>query len=148
MRNVLKSLMLASVIPAAMAFATPAFADFNVCNRSTSRVDVAVGYNNPQRGWISVGWYVIEPGACHRALTGSVADDDVYVYAMANDGRFWSARNDQRGGWFCVQNRRFEVSLDDVQQNNVINCDGVGRARQFIRVNTNGNENFRFNLDD
>jgi len=148
MRNLFKSTMLAAVAAGGIAAATPAAADFTVCNRSNTRVDVALGYNNPQQGWISVGWYVVEPGDCNRALTGSVADDAVYVYAMGNDGRFWQAQRNQQGGWFCVQNRRFTVRLDDVQRNNVINCDGNGRSRQFIRVNTNGNDNFRFNLDD
>jgi len=145
----MRKLVLAAAFPVAVAFASPAMADFTVCNRSDTRVDVAVGYNNAQRGWMSVGWYVINPGRCHRALTGTVADDDVYVYAQGNDGRRWSARRGQTGGWFCIAQRRFSMTLDRVQRNNVINCRRAGmQDRQFIRVNTRGNDNFRFNLDD
>ena len=50
--------------------ALPAQADLKMCNKTTSRVGVALGYKDKE-GWATEGWWTIEPAEvpvrCSRA---------------------------------------------------------------------------------
>ena len=49
-----------AVLVAAMACADIARADLKLCNNTTNRVGVALGYKD-QQGWASEGWWNIGP---------------------------------------------------------------------------------------
>ena len=38
------------------AGASPALADFKLCNNTSSRIGVAIGYKD-DKGWVSEGWW-------------------------------------------------------------------------------------------
>ena len=40
--------------------ATPARADLRMCNLTTSRIGIAIGYRD-QQGWVTEGWWNIAP---------------------------------------------------------------------------------------
>jgi uncharacterized membrane protein len=69
----------------AFAFSGPARADFRVCNNTTSRVGVAIGYKDKE-GWATEGWWNL-PGhsGCEVILRGTLASRYYYIYAVDYD---------------------------------------------------------------
>ncbi len=43
-----------------------AHADLKLCNKTESRVGVALGYKDKQ-GWVTEGWWTVEPQKCVHA---------------------------------------------------------------------------------
>jgi len=46
-------------------FATPAAADFRLCNNTGSRVGIALGYKDAD-GWTTEGWWNLSARTCER----------------------------------------------------------------------------------
>jgi uncharacterized membrane protein len=69
------------ILAAALAaIAIPARAQLNLCNRTSYRVDAAIGLQVADA--ISTrGWFQIDPGQCRRVLEESGTRDLVYVHA-------------------------------------------------------------------
>jgi uncharacterized membrane protein len=72
--------------------ATPASADFRLCNNTNSRIGVALGYKDND-GWATEGWWNLPARNCDTLLRGSLAARFYYIYAVDYDhGGEWSAR--------------------------------------------------------
>ena len=52
--------------------AGPAHADFRLCNNTSSRVGVSVGYRD-QQGWLTEGWWNVSARSCEAILKGPLA---------------------------------------------------------------------------
>ena len=90
---------------AMLAAATPAHADFRVCNTTQSLVGVAIGYR-ASTGWVTEGWWHIDGSSCKTLIEGALSSRYYYLYA----------EDAQRGGrWdgpvnMCVAEREFKIA--------------------------------------
>ena len=62
-------LCLTACVFAASLASTPARADLKLCNTTSSRVGVAIGYRDVQ-GWASEGWWNVASHTCETLLKG------------------------------------------------------------------------------
>lgn len=62
----------------------PAEASLRICNKTASRVGVAVGYKDEQ-GWVTEGWWNMVPGACETLIEGPLAARYYYLRAVDYD---------------------------------------------------------------
>jgi uncharacterized membrane protein len=73
-------LVLLAATIGALAAASPAHAELTLCNRTSYRMDVAIGLE--QRANVTTrGWFRIDPGQCRQAVNGPLDADMVYVHA-------------------------------------------------------------------
>jgi len=86
------------------AFATPAAADFRLCNNTASRVGVAVGYKDSE-GWSTEGWWNLPSRTCETVLKGNLVARFYYVYAIDYDhGGEWIGQ-----AFMCTRDKEFTI---------------------------------------
>src|ERR1700730_17115484 len=68
------------------AYATPAAADFRLCNNTGSRVGIAIGYKDGD-GWTTEGWWNLSARSCDTLLKGALVARFYYIYAIDYDRR-------------------------------------------------------------
>jgi uncharacterized membrane protein len=119
------------------AASSPAFADLRLCNTTTSRVGIAIGYKTAE-AWRSEGWWNVKPGACETLLNGNLSSRYVYIYAQDYDrGGEWSGTS-----YLCTQDRQF--TIDGVE-----NCLARGYDRmKFFEVDTGEQKSWTVQLTD
>lgn len=90
---------------AGLALASSAVqADFRVCNKTASRVGVAVGYKDNDR-WSTEGWWNLAANSCETLLRGPLVARFYYVYAIDYDrGGEWSGKS-----FMCSRDREFTI---------------------------------------
>ena len=99
----IRSLLLAAAL-FGIDGATSAFADLRLCNMTSSRVGVAIGYREPQ-GWVSEGWWNLRPNACETLIRGTLTSRFYYVYAQDYDrGGEWAGRTP-----LCTRDKEFLI---------------------------------------
>jgi len=101
-RALLPALLIA---PALVVLAPdPAAADFRLCNRSTSRVGIALGYKDGN-AWSTEGWWNIGPNSCETLLRGDLVARYYYVYAIDYDlGGEWAGK-----AFMCTREKEFTI---------------------------------------
>src|SRR5215207_7098534 len=90
-------LAIAVVTIAFLSATAPGQAEFRVCNKSTERVDVALGYDGGRKGWIAEGWWGVGVGKCVTLLGGRLNNRYYYLYAKGDDGNEWDGEEDEGG---------------------------------------------------
>src|ERR1700728_585726 len=86
------------------ASAGPAAGDFRLCNNTSSRVGVAVGYKDAD-GWTTEGWWNLPSRTCETVLKGNLVARFYYVYAIDYDrGGEWTGRH-----YMCTRDREFTI---------------------------------------
>jgi len=65
--------------------ATPARADFRVCNKTHALINIAVG-TDAGEAFKTEGWWVATPGSCATPVRGPLKSRFVYLYATDIDG--------------------------------------------------------------
>jgi uncharacterized membrane protein len=89
---------------AAPSVASPARADFHMCNNTGSRVGVAVGYKDSE-GWITEGWWNLSARTCETLLKGTLIARYYYIYAIDYDrGGEWSGQ-----AFMCTREKEFTI---------------------------------------
>ncbi|WP_371347630.1 DUF1036 domain-containing protein [Ancylobacter sp. IITR112] len=84
--------------------AAPAAADFRLCNRSSSRVGIALGYKDGN-SWATEGWWNIGANSCETLLRGDLVARFYYVYAIDYDlGGEWSGK-----AFMCTREKEFTI---------------------------------------
>lgn len=80
-------------------------ADFRVCNATQQLVGVAIGYR-ARAGWITEGWWHVEPTKCKTLIEGALASRYYYLYAedALRGGRWEGPIN------MCVAEREFKIT--------------------------------------
>ena len=97
-----RSSLLAGILLVALAH--PAAADFRLCNNTSSRVGVAVGYKDAD-GWATEGWWNLAARTCDTLLRGGLVARFYYVYAVDYDrGGEWSGR-----AYMCTRDKEFTI---------------------------------------
>ena len=131
------------------AGASPSYAFLRVCNKAVERVNVAVGYNSKDYGWTSEGWWQLSTGDCKDLITGDLTNRYYYVYADDDTDGTWEAKDDQKGGFFCVSDNKFTYHNRDYTDGDKIDCDHGGLDSQhFFEVDTGDSSDFTHNLTD
>ncbi|MCF8477747.1 MAG: DUF1036 domain-containing protein [Pseudolabrys sp.] len=100
-----------SCIAAACAVftATAARAELNLCNRTSYRMDVAIGLEK-QANAATRGWFRVDPGQCRQVIEGPLDADMVYVHARTPP-IYGSAPLPQNGNFdFCIRDGDFDIA--------------------------------------
>jgi uncharacterized membrane protein len=118
-------------------FAMPAAADLKICNSTTGRVGVALGYQGA-KGWVSEGWWTIAGESCETLLKGKPKSRIFYVYAVDYDrGGEWAGQT-----FMCTDDKAFVI------QGNA-DCERRGHKRAgFMEVDTNNSHDWTIRLGD
>jgi uncharacterized membrane protein len=86
------------------ASSAPAAADFRLCNNTSSRVGVAVGYKDAD-GWSTEGWWNLPSRTCETVLKGNLVARYYYVYAIDYDhGGEWMGQ-----AFMCTRDKEFTI---------------------------------------
>jgi uncharacterized membrane protein len=77
---------------------------FRLCNKTASRVGVAVGYKDGA-DWTTEGWWNLASDACETLLPGSLISQYYYIYAVDYDrGGVWSGK-----ATMCTRDKMFTI---------------------------------------
>jgi uncharacterized membrane protein len=126
-----------------VASVSPSLADFRICNYTNSTADAAIGYKDPERGWMSKGWWVVRPEKCATVLTGDLRNRYYYVYARDEQGRRWQGGDGWEFGTFCI-NRAKAFTAD---QREYRHCDEYGLGTRLFRlVDTGKDKDYAFDM--
>ncbi len=127
-----------SLALAALLFAsTAALADFRICNRTESRVGVALGYKDGEH-WTTEGWWNLPPGTCETLVRGTLIARYYYVYAQDYDqGGEWSGK-----AYLCTRDKEFTIQ-------GIADCLARGYNRTgFFEVDTLDQKNWTVQLTE
>lgn len=86
-----------------------AHADLRICNKTSSRIGIAVGYKE-QQSWVTEGWWNLPPSSCETLLAGPLVSRYYYLYSIDYDrGGEWSGRS-----FMCTHEKTFTIKgIDD-----------------------------------
>jgi uncharacterized membrane protein len=117
--------------------ASAAHADLKLCNATSSRVGVAIGYQDTT-GWATEGWWNIASQTCETLLKGGLPSRFVYVHAIDYDrGGEWGGKNDM-----CTTEKSFAIR-------GVLDCVKRGYKRTgFFEVDTGEAKEWTIRLTD
>lgn len=117
--------------------ALPAHADFKLCNTTSSRIGVAIGYQDA-KGWATEGWWNLAAKSCETLLRGAPPSRYVYVFGVDYDrGGEWSGSS-----FMCTGDKSFQIRQ-------VEDCEKRGFKRTgFMEVDTGGNRDWTVRFDD
>jgi uncharacterized membrane protein len=97
-------LLAALVLCMATLWARPAAADFRLCNNTSSRVGIALGYKDAE-GWTTEGWWNVSSRSCETLLKGTLVARYYYIYALDYDrGGEWSGQ-----AFMCSRDKEFTI---------------------------------------
>ena len=89
---------------AIVAMPDPAAADFRLCNNTSSRVGISVGYKEND-GWTTEGWWNLSARSCETLLRGTLVARFYYIYAIDYDhGGEWSGQ-----AFMCTREKEFTI---------------------------------------
>lgn len=134
-RRLRRSLGLASPLLAMLA--SPAIADLKICNATSSRIGISIGYPDA-KGWATEGWWNIASQTCETLLKGPLASRYYYVYAVDYDrGGEWAGTN-----MLCTADKSFTIRGEQ-------DCQRRGYKRSgFFEVDTNDAKDWTIRLTE
>jgi uncharacterized membrane protein len=135
---------------------TAALADFRVCNQSSVRMKVSIGYPDSNLGWTSRGWFDLADGSCISLIHGRLTSSAYYLYAMGEGGRVWegntatqwqdsaaNARVVSMKAPFCITQTKYTIPRKDHSKGNDLNCEAAGfESKWFIGFETGGKADY------
>ena len=128
---------IAALALATVLFGGEAAADFRLCNNTTGRVGVALGYKDAN-GWTTEGWWNLPSRSCDTLLHGALVARFYYIYAIDYDrGGEWSGQ-----AFMCTREKEFTIR-------GVENCLARGFDRTgFFEVDTSEQRSWTVQLTD
>jgi uncharacterized membrane protein len=104
---------------------TAALADLKLCNKTDSRVGVALGYKDKE-GWASEGWWNVGPNNCETLLKGPLIARYYYIFAVDYDkGGSWGGKS-----MMCTRDKIFTIR-------GITDCESRGYQKTgFFEVDT------------
>src|SRR6266496_3760931 len=85
-------------------WSSTAAADFRLCNNTSSRVGIALGYKDAE-GWTTEGWWNVSSRSCETLLRGTLVARYYYIYALDYDrGGEWSGQ-----AFMCTRDKEFTI---------------------------------------
>ena len=115
----------------------PAKADLRVCNATTGRVGLSIGYlDGPV--WVTEGWFNLRPNRCETVIQGRLASRYFYVHAIDYDrGGVWTGPN-----ILCTRDVEYSIR-------GPLDCYARGFERSgFIEVDTGQQADWTIELGD
>ncbi|HEY0218443.1 MAG TPA: DUF1036 domain-containing protein [Afipia sp.] len=107
-RSLLALLAGTIALVALCGFSDPAAADFRLCNNTSSRVGIALGYKDNE-GWVTEGWWNVSSRSCETLLKGTLVARYYYIYALDYDrGGEWSGQ-----AFMCSRDKEFTIRGTD-----------------------------------
>jgi uncharacterized membrane protein len=124
-------------VTAWLASPEPAHADLRICNKTTSRIGIAVGYKDSD-AWTTEGWWNLPASSCETLLAGALVSRYYYLYAIDYDrGGEWSGRS-----FMCTQEKTFTIK-------GVEDCLKRGFERTgFFEIDTGDQRNWTVQLTE
>ena len=118
--------------------ASSSLADLRVCNKTTSRVGIAVGYK-ADRDWTTEGWWTVNSDSCATILAGPLVGRYYYMYAVDYDqGGEWGGNS----AFLCTQEKEFTIQ-------GVSDCVARGYQKTgFYEVDTGNQESWTIQLTE
>jgi uncharacterized membrane protein len=84
--------------------AEPGSSGLRLCNKTGSRVGVAVGYKDAG-AWVTEGWWNVAAGTCETLMPGPLVSRFYYVYAIDYDqGGVWGGKVSM-----CTRDKMFTI---------------------------------------
>jgi uncharacterized membrane protein len=94
----------AAALAALFLQSAPASADLRLCNKTPSRVGVAIGYKD-KKVWTTEGWWNVPVNSCETLVSGTLVSRYYYVYAVDYDhGGEWSGKY-----VMCTKDKMFTI---------------------------------------
>ena len=117
--------------------AASALADFKLCNGTSSRIGVAIGYED-KTGWSTEGWWNVPSQSCETILRGPPPSRYLYVHAIDYDrGGEWAGSS-----FLCTGDKSFRITDNK-------DCEKRGHRRTgFIEVDTSGQRTWTVQFND
>jgi uncharacterized membrane protein len=117
--------------------AGPAVADLKLCNTTSSRIGVAIGYRDPN-GWTTEGWWTLAAQTCETLYKGGLSSRYWYVHAIDYDrGGEWAGQS-----FMCTTGKAFTIR-------GVQDCTQRGYKRTgFFEVDTQEANDWTIRLTD
>ena len=75
-----------AALAASAVVAAPALADLKLCNTTTNRVGVAIGYRDAAGAITTEGWWTLPGQTCETLYKGALPSRFWYVHAIDYDG--------------------------------------------------------------
>lgn len=116
---------------------SPALADLKLCNATSSRIGVAIGYQDG-KGWTTEGWWNIASQTCETLLKGTLSSRFYYVHAVDYDrGGEWAGNSQM-----CTADKSFTIRGTQ-------DCQKRGYKRTgFFEVDTNDAKDWTIRLTE
>ena len=107
-----RSAIMAFTIAVLIAWPSAARADLRLCNTTTARIGVAIGYQDNQ-GWTTEGWWNIAAQTCETLYKGILSSRFYYIHAVDYDrGGEWAGQS-----FMCSTDKSFTIrGVDDCQK--------------------------------
>ncbi len=120
-----------------VALTLEAQADLRLCNKTASRVGVALGYKD-EKGWTTEGWWNIASHTCETLLKGALIARYYYIHAIDYDrGGEWAGE-----AYMCTDDKKFTIR-------GVENCAKRGYRRAgFFEIDTGEADHWTIRLVD
>jgi uncharacterized membrane protein len=114
-----------------------AYADLRLCNATSSRIGVAIGYKG-EDDWITEGWWNIASNTCATVLKGELVARYYYVHGIDYDhGGEWSGKASM-----CIRDQEFKI-------NGAGNCEKRDlRPAGFFEIDTNASSDWTVKFTD
>jgi uncharacterized membrane protein len=114
-----------------------AHAELKLCNSTSSRIGVAIGYKDKD-GWASEGWWNVDSQSCALLIQDKLRARFYYIYAFDYDkGGEW-------GGQIPMCTNDVEFTIKGID-----NCDGRGFKKSgFFEVDTQEQTDWTVKLTD
>lgn len=121
----------------AIAAPTAARAELKLCNSTSSRIGVAIGYKDKD-GWTSEGWWNVDSQSCALLIQDKLRARFYYVYAFDYDkGGEWGGAIPM-----CTNDVEFTIR-------GIANCEGRGFKKSgFFEVDTQEQSDWTVKLTD
>ena len=119
-------------------FSTDASArGLRLCNKTTSRVGVAIGYKSDRR-WSTEGWWNVAADTCETLVPGPLVSRFYYVYAVDYDeGGVWGG-----SAAMCTRDKMFTIRR-------IENCVARGYERTgFFEIDTGEQKSWTVQLTE
>ena len=94
--------------PAALLVATQAQAELTLCNRTSFRMEAAVGIEK-RANVVTRGWYRLDPGQCRQVMDGPLDADMVYLHTRTPPAYGATPLPQSGDADFCIRNGDFEI---------------------------------------